>query len=61
MIGEPTVATEFTRPSSHRLRGNTPVFLPTVRSFPTPHENQAAAEALARLATDIFYRTIEPW
>ena len=61
MIGETTFATAFTGPSSDRLRGNTQVFLPTVRSFQTPHENQAAAEALARLATDIFYRTIEPW
>jgi hypothetical protein len=32
-----------------------------VRSFQTDEENQAASEALERIATDIFYRTIEPW
>ncbi len=61
MVGETTFATVFTGSSSDRLRGNTQVFLPTVRSFQSAEENQAAAEALARLATDIFYRTIEPW
>ena len=61
MIGETSFATAFTGASADRLRGNTQVFLPTVRSFQTVEENQAAAEALARLATDIFYRTIEPW
>ena len=61
MIGETSFATAFTGSSSDRLRGNAQVFLPTVRSFQTEEENQAAAEALARLATDIFYRTIEPW
>ncbi len=61
MIGETTFATTFVGSSSDRLRGNTQVFLPTVRSFQSAEENQAAAEALARLATDIFYRTIEPW
>lgn len=61
MIGETSYATAFTGSSSDRLRGNTQVFLPTVRSFQTDEENQAASEALARLATDIFFRTIEPW
>jgi hypothetical protein len=32
-----------------------------VRSFATDEENRAAAEALEQLATDIFYRTVEPW
>jgi hypothetical protein len=50
-----------TASSSDRLRGNTQSFIPTVRSFQTDEENQAASEALERLATDIFYRTIEPW
>ena len=46
---------------SHRLRGNTQVEMPVVRSFQTDHENRAASEALEVVAADIFYRTIEPW
>ena len=47
--------------SSHRLRGNTQITLPVVRSFQTDAENRAASEALEVVASDIFYRTIEPW
>jgi hypothetical protein len=43
------------------LRGNAATFLPTVRSFPTEEENRGASEALEQLASDIFYRTVEPW
>ena len=43
------------------LRGNAEAFLPTVRSFASAEENRAASEALEQLASDIFYRTIEPW
>ncbi len=61
MVGETSFSTANTGSSSDRLRGNAQAFLPTVRSFQTEEENQAASEALERLATDIFYRTIEPW
>lgn len=61
MFGDTSFATAVVGPASRRPRGNTQVFLPTVRSFQTDHENFAAAEALERLATDIFFRTIEPW
>lgn len=61
MFGDTSFATAIVGPSSRQLRGNTQVFLPTVRSFQTDNENFAAAEALERLATDIFFRTIEPW
>lgn len=61
MVGETSFSTANTGSSSDRLRGNAQAFLPTVRSFQTDEENQAASEALERLATDIFYRTIEPW
>ena len=54
-------STAATGSSSDRLRGNAQFFLPTVRSFQTDEENQAAAEALEQLASDIFFRTIEPW
>lgn len=47
--------------SSHRLRGNVQTVLPVVRSFQTDAENRAASEALEVVASDIFYRTIEPW
>jgi hypothetical protein len=43
------------------LRGNAEVYLPSVRSFATEEENRGASEALEQLASDIFYRTIEPW
>lgn len=61
MAGETTFSTGTLGPSSDRLRGNAEVFLSTVRSFQTQEENQAASEALEQLASDIFYRTIEPW
>lgn len=54
-------ASYFTGSSAGRLRGNAQSFLPSVRSFQTDAENQAAAEALEQLASSIFYRTIEPW
>lgn len=61
MTGETTYSTGTSGASSDRLRGNVGVFLRAVRSFQTAEENQAAAEALEQLASDIFYRTIEPW
>ena len=61
MSGETTFYTRASGQSSDRLRGNAEHFLPTVRSFPSVEENQGASEALEQLASDIFYRTIEPW
>lgn len=61
MAGETSYYTRATGATSDRLRGNAEVFLPAVRSFPTQEENFAASEALEQLASDIFYRTIEPW
>lgn len=61
MAGETTFYTRASGQSSDRLRGNAETFLPTVRSFPSSEENQGASEALEQLASDIFYRTIEPW
>lgn len=61
MVGGTSFSTANTGSSSDRLRGNVQTFLPTVRSFQTDEENQAASEALERLASDVFYRTIEPW
>ncbi len=61
LIGQTSFATAATGGSSDRLRGNSQAFLSAVRSFQTDEENQAASEALERLAADIFYRTIEPW
>jgi hypothetical protein len=61
MAGETSYYTRAAGQSSDRLRGNTEVFLPTVRSFASDEENRAAAEALEQLASDIFYRTVEPW
>lgn len=61
MSGETSYYTRAAGQSSDRLRGNAEVFLPTVRSFATEEENRAASEALEQLASDIFYRTIEPW
>ena len=61
MAGETSFYTQASGQSSDRLRGNAETFLPTVRSFPTEEENRAASEALEQLASDIFYRTIEPW
>jgi hypothetical protein len=61
MAGETSYYTRAAGQSSDRLRGNAEVFLPTVRSFASEEENRAASEALEQLASDIFYRTIEPW
>ncbi len=61
MAGETSYYTRAAGQSSDRLRGNAEVFLPPVRSFATDEENRAAAEALEQLASDIFYRTVEPW
>lgn len=61
MAGETSYYTRAAGQSADRLRGNAEVFLPTVRSFVTDEENRAAAEALEQLASDIFYRTVEPW
>jgi len=61
MTGETSFYTRAAGQSSDRLRGNAEVYLPTVRSFASEEENRGAAEALEQLASDIFYRTIEPW
>lgn len=61
MTGETTFYTREAGQSSDRLRGNAETFLPVVRSFSTDEENRAASEALEQLASDIFYRTVEPW
>jgi len=61
MAGETTFYTRVAGETADRLRGNAEVFLPTVRSFASEEENRAASEALEQLASDIFYRTIEPW
>ena len=61
MTGETTFSTRASGRSSDRLRGNAEVFLPSVRSFSSEEENLAASEALEQLASDIFYRTVEPW
>jgi hypothetical protein len=62
MAGETSMYTRASGlSSSDRLRGNAETFLPVVRSFPSEEENRAASEALEQLASDIFYRTIEPW
>lgn len=61
MTGETSFYTRALAASSDRLRGNAEVFVTPVRSFQTKEENQAAAEALEQLASDIFFRTVEPW
>jgi len=61
LSGETSFYTRASGQSSDRLRGNADVFLPTVRSFSSEEENRGASEALEQLASDIFYRTIEPW
>ncbi len=61
MAGETSYYTLAAGQSSDRLRGNAEVFLPNVRSFASQEENRAASEALEQLASDIFYRTVEPW
>ena len=61
VAGETSYYTGVLGQSSDRLRGNAEVFLPPVRSFATEEENRGASEALEQLASDIFYRTVEPW
>lgn len=61
MAGETSFYTRAAGAPADRLRGNAETFLPAVRSFQTAEENRAAAEALEQLASDIFYRTIDPW
>jgi hypothetical protein len=61
MAGETTLYTAAPGGGADRLRGNAQNFLPTVRSFATDAENRAASEALEQLASDIFYRTVEPF
>lgn len=61
LSGETSYHTRASGSSSDRLRGNTETFITPLRSFPTQEENRAAAEALDQLASDIFYRTVEPW
>jgi len=61
LTGETTYYTREAGQSSDRLRGNAETFLPAVRSFPSEEENRAASEALEQLASDILYRTVEPW
>ncbi len=61
MVGESTFFTHAAGQSSDRLRGNVETFLVPVRSFASDEENRAVSEALEQLASDIFYRTIEPW
>ncbi len=61
MVGESTYLTHAAGQSSDRLRGNVETFLVPVRSFASDEENRAASEALEQLASDIFYRTVEPW
>jgi hypothetical protein len=61
MYGETSFYTAASGQSSDRLRGNAEVFLPSVRSFASEEENRGASESLEQLASDIFYRTLEPW
>lgn len=61
MSGETSFFTQAAGQTADRLRGNAETFLPAVRSFPSEEENRAASEALEQLASDIFYRTVEPW
>lgn len=61
MAGETSFYTRAAGQSSDRLRGNAETYLPSVRSFATEEENRGASEALEQLASDIFFRTMEPW
>ncbi len=61
MTGESTYYTRSAGQVSDRLRGNVETYLLPVRSFASDEENRAVSEALEQLASDIFYRTIEPW
>ena len=59
--GESTYYTRGSGQSPEGLRGNAQVYLPTVRSFAGEEENRVASEVLEQLASNIFFRTIEPW
>ncbi|HPP59963.1 MAG TPA: LptE family protein [Candidatus Hydrogenedens sp.] len=61
MTGESTYFTHAVGQTSDRTRGNVETFLIPVRSFASDEENRAVSEALEQLASDIFYRTVEPW
>ncbi len=61
VAGETSFYTRAAGASSDRLRGNAEVYLATVRSFASEEENRAASEALEQLASDIFFRVVEPW
>lgn len=61
MAGESTFFSRAAGRTSDRLRGNVETFLLPVRSFPSDEENRAVSEAVEQLASDIFYRTVEPW
>lgn len=61
LSGETSFYTRAAGQSSDRLRGNAESFLPSVRSFATEEENRAVSEALEQLASDVYYRTLEPW
>lgn len=61
LAGECSFYTRASGQSSDRLRGNAETFLAAVRSFASEEENRGASEALEQLASDIFYRTVEPW
>jgi len=61
LSGETTYYTRQTGQTADRLRGNAGAFVPTVRSFASDEENRGASEALEQLATELYYRTVEPW
>ncbi len=61
MAGESTFFSRAAGQTSDRLRGNVEAYLLPVRSFPSDEENRAVSEAIEQLASDIFYRTVEPW
>ena len=59
--GETTFYTRQTGQTADRLRGNAGAYVPTVRSFASDEENRGASESIEQLATELFYRTVEPW
>lgn len=61
MAGESTFFSRAAGQTSDRLRGNVEAYLLPVRSFPSDEENRAVSEAIEQLASDIFYRVVEPW
>ena len=61
LTNETLFYTRAAGPSSDRLRGNAETFLPSVRSFASVEENRGVSEALEQIASEIFYRTVEPW